>query len=420
MTEVALVGATFYGNRGAEAMLTTTIALLRRRRPDMRFNVFSYYPVKDRASISDGHVRVFSATPAQLVLALLPLALLYVLLGIPGLRGLRRSLPESIQALARSKALICLAGVSFIDGREKFLPFNVATILPAMLVGVPVVKFAQAVGPFDKGANRLAARLFLTRCARVFTRGAVTHSHLADRFDGSFFERANDVAFSFRPEYSLTRGAEGVDAIVQRAEASRAGGAAVVGICPSVVVAKRRAAHGRDYADEVAALVTSLHGAGRAVVVFPNATRGDDPDKTHNNDLPLLADVRARLPDDVRSAVTVVDASVNAADVHRIIAACDVVVTSRFHAMVGALVCAKPVLVLGWSHKYREVMALFGLEDHVFDDSIAEVAALVHRVDDLIEHGADLSAGIARRLGAVQALASRQVDYVDGLLGRGT
>jgi colanic acid/amylovoran biosynthesis protein len=43
--------------------------------------------------------------------------------------------------------LIDLAGVSFIDGREKFLPFNILTILPAMLLGVPVVKFAQAMGP---------------------------------------------------------------------------------------------------------------------------------------------------------------------------------------------------------------------------------------------------------------------------------
>ena len=419
MIDVALVGATFYGNRGAEAMLTTTIALLRQRHPNLGFNVYSYYPAKDRASISDDHVRVFSSTPAQLVLALLPLALLYVLLGIPGLRGLRRSLPESIQALARSKALICLAGVSFIDGREKFLPFNIATILPAMLLGVPVIKFAQAVGPFEKRANRLAARLFLTRCAKVFTRGAVTQSHLEDRFDGAFFERANDVAFSFRPEYSLTRGDVVVDAIVQRAESSRAAGATVVGICPSVVVAQRRAAHGRDYAGEVAALVASLQGAGRSIVVFPNATRGDDPDKTHNNDLPLLADVRDRLPDDVRSDVTVVDASVNASDVHRVIAACDVVITSRFHAMVGALVCAKPVLVLGWSHKYREVMALFDLEEHVFDDSIADLAALVHMVDDLIEHAAELSAQIARRLPAVQALASHQVDYVDDLLSRG-
>ncbi|TVR86214.1 MAG: polysaccharide pyruvyl transferase family protein, partial [Trueperaceae bacterium] len=219
MTDVALVGATFYGNRGAEAMLSTTIALLRRRRPDLRFNVYSYYPAKDRALVSDDRVRVFSATPAYLVAALLPLALLYALLGIPGIRRFRRLLPQSIQALARSRVLICLAGVSFIDGREKYVPFNIATILPAMLVGVPVVKFAQAVGPFDNRLNRLAARVFLTRCARVFTRGSVTHSHLEKRFSGGFYQRANDIAFMFDPAHVLSPRVAALDAILQRVEA---------------------------------------------------------------------------------------------------------------------------------------------------------------------------------------------------------
>lgn len=417
MTDVALVGATFYGNRGAEAMLATTIALLRRRRPDLRFNVYSYYPAKDRALVADERVRVFSATPAHLVAALLPLALLYAGLGIPGVRRLRRWLPQSIRALANSKVLICLAGVSFIDGREKYLPFNIATILPAMLVGVPVVKFAQAVGPFDDRLNRLAAQLFLTRCARVFSRGPVTQSHLEARFGGSFFGRANDVAFLFEPAYALSPRVPALDAIMRRVEASRQAGVPIVGICPSVVVARRRAARGSDYAREIADVAASLARAGKGVVLFANATRGDDPDKTHNNDLPLLAAIRDALPADVRPAVTVVDHGVNAADVHRIIAGCDVIVTSRFHAMIGALACTTPVLVLGWSHKYREVMALFELEECVFDDAIDDVAALVDRVDDMILRADELRTQIARHLPSVRHLAAVQVDYVDALLG---
>ena len=39
------------------------------------------------------------------------------------------------------------------------------------------------------------------------------------------------------------------------------------------------------------------------------------------------------------------------------------IVTSRFHAMISALVERTPLLVVGWSHKYGEVLAQFGLVD---------------------------------------------------------
>ena len=48
MKEVAITGATFTGNRGAEAMLTTVIGRVHDKDPDVICNVFSYYPEDDR------------------------------------------------------------------------------------------------------------------------------------------------------------------------------------------------------------------------------------------------------------------------------------------------------------------------------------------------------------------------------------
>src|SRR5690606_25460263 len=129
-----------YGNRGAQAMLETVVGRLSRERPGLRFNAFSYYPKEDRGLVRDPRVTVYSSTPAALVLWLLPWSLLFgvarLLLG----RRVLRFAPASIRALGESTALVDVAGVSFIDGREKFLPFNVLTILPARLLGVPVAK----------------------------------------------------------------------------------------------------------------------------------------------------------------------------------------------------------------------------------------------------------------------------------------
>ncbi len=69
------------------------------------------------------------------------------------------------RALAESDVLLDIGGITFSDGREKYLPFNILSIWPAMLLGVPVVKLAQAVGPFKNPLNRFLRKDFLFRCA---------------------------------------------------------------------------------------------------------------------------------------------------------------------------------------------------------------------------------------------------------------
>lgn len=416
MKEISIIGATFYGNRGAEAMLSTAIGELEKRQTDLHFNVFSYYPVKDRSLIEKESVRIYSSTPLYLVSVLGPMAVVYALLGILHLYWLQRYFPASVRAIARSKVMICLAGISFIDGREKFLPFNIATILPAMLLGVPVVKFAQAVGPFDHRLNRLAARHVLAHCKQLFARGEKTLNNLEAVFKNSnFYQRADDIAFLFRPEYTLSKNEASIDTglkVLQSLQDS----ARVVGVCPSIVIAKRRQAQGQDYAQEVADLVTQLMDSGHVVALFPNATRGDDMDKTHNNDLPLLNDIVERLLPLNKSKLVVFSQSVNAGQVHQIIRACDVVVTSRFHAMVGALACEIPVLVLGWSHKYQEVMAMFGQEDMVIDHSDLDVIDMCKMVNALLAEIISRHESIAEALPGIKNRSQIQVEYVNQLL----
>ncbi|MBK9441200.1 MAG: polysaccharide pyruvyl transferase family protein [Comamonadaceae bacterium] len=413
MKEVSIIAATFYGNRGAEAMLSATMAEIKARYAGaLRFNVFSYYPAWDAMHISDSDVAVYSATPAYLVLVLLPCAVLYRLLALLGLKTITGFLPKSVRALARSKMLICLAGVSFVEGREKFLLFNIATILPAMLLGVTVIKFAQAMGPFGGFVNRLAARFFLSHCAQIFTRGERTHAHLKELLTSRLnYERADDVAFLFKPEYCLSIPRKGLEKNLVRLESLCSNGRLVVGVCPSVVVAKRARASGWDYAQSIAKLIGDLVGKGYVVALYPNATRGEDMDKTHNNDLPLLDDVeRNLLPETARNIVKFTG-SLNAAQIHKVINACDVHLVSRFHAMVAALSSGVPVLVIGWSHKYLEVMECFSQEDMVFDYKRGGHEAVSTLLDRLLDDRVQRTLTIVNALSGVKRLSQRQVDY---------
>ena len=409
---VSIIAATVSGNRGAEAMLETTVGRVRDAHPDVEFAVFSYYPERDAQLVTDPKVRVYSSTPAYLVLVLFPWC---VLLGVLRLLGIpiTRLGPPSVRALSGSDVLIDLAGVSFIAGREKFLPFNVLTILHAILVGVPVAKLSQALGPFSGRRARMAAHI-LWRCALVVPRGEVTEQNLVDiGFPNSLTFPAPDIAFLFDARDALSHeGVEEARQILTRIESARSNGSTVVGLCPSAVLAAKAVAQGEDYVGFLAQIIGDLNGQGHTVVLFPNATRAGSA-KLRNNDLPVIAQITERMGDSEATSVIAVEGDMDAASLRMVVSACACVMVSRFHAMVGALAGSVPVLVLGWSHKYLEVMSQFGQERYVFDYSSGDRAAVIARLDELIVRRDTVSQEIEDALGDVQSQCREQFLELD-------
>ena len=130
----------------------------------------------------------------------------------------------------------------------------------------------------------------------------------------------------------------------------------VVGVCPSAVVANQSQANGGDYVQSIVHFINYMAHKGYVVALYPNATRSEDMNKTHNNDLPLLNDIMNNLSSETKDKILKFSGPLNASDIYRIINSCDTHLVSRFHAMVTALSSKIPVLVIGWSHKYLEVM----------------------------------------------------------------
>lgn len=103
-----------------------------------------------------------------------------------------------------------------------------------------------------------------------------------------------------------------------------------------------------------------------------------------------------------------IDADLTAGELRRLISHGQVLVTSRFHAMISGLATCTPTVVVGWSHKYREVLDDFGLVEFGMDSSELESPQnIVGKVVDAHSRRDELARQIAEQLPKVQERSLR-------------
>ncbi len=412
---VAIIGGTLWGNRGAEAMLTTTIGRIREFIPDAKFTVYSYYPSEDRELCNDSNIEFLDCRPLTLALKTFPLSLSAWLCKLLHLPLPNHWFGKEVDRIQMSDVLIDIGGITFCDGREKFLPFNILTLLPAVLLRVPVVKLSQAMGPFQSLLNRLCAMPVLVRCEKVFARGAITLSHLESAaLPTELYQQAADIAFSYRAEFSLTdENSALVTEVCQWAERTREEHARLFTFVPSSLVMQKNP----NYVQKLADCIEELIDCGHDVLLLPNATR-QGSSKPRNNDLVAIKSVLESVSNKdsaLLNKVRAVEFDVNTAGLRKMMWASDLVVTSRFHGMVAALALRIPVFVIGWSHKYEEVLADFECPANAVDHGTG-TENLTSRIMHSFNEIDSLKSLIDDNLERIEASSKSQFDFLKKLL----
>lgn len=403
---VATIGAALSANKGAAAMLRTVLEVLPDHLGPCRFAVLTTYPDADRPRAEEAGVRVVPLTPVQLVFPVLPLLLLGWLLRRLGGSGRLANRHPAVAALTGADVIVDLAGVSFVDGRGvPILGYNVVMTGAGLLSGTPVVKCAQALGPFRGRLNRLAARLVLPQVATVVARGERTREHLAD-LGLTNADEAADLAFLL-PVHDPDRDTAWA---VLRAAGIDGPYATVV---PSAVVEGYAAARGLDYPALMTRSCERLAAAtGHPVVVLAHSARPGAP-ASRMNDLPLVRGIGDRTTDD---RVVALAEDLEPAVLRSIIGGGEVCVTSRFHAMVAALAELVPVLVVGWSHKYGEVLHDVGLDEWALTYDELTQSALDARLDALLAEREAVASSLRATLPPVVDRARRNLVAIDRVL----
>lgn len=391
-----MIGATLAGNKGAASMLISSIQNLTDLDPEATFAHLTVYPTADREQNTDNRVTVFDASPIRLGVVINGGALLHRLL--PPLRTKIEDAVPEVKAIRQADVLIDEGGITFVDGRAKFLVYNVATVLPALFLKTPVVKAAQALGPFDSRINHLCSKIILPRMARIIARGDITESYLRS-LELKNVERGADLAFAMNVGEDCRKSLANIVDLSFFEEQD------VVGYAPSQVLAKSASKGETDYVGDTARAIDALVKSGRRVALFAHSAR-QGTEKLHNNDLPVCREVYSRLahPGDVMF----IDSEVSAEELRYLISLCHIFVTSRFHGMVSALSTGVPPIVIGWSHKYAEVLDDFGLAALSMSLEESSPERTVQLVAQAEEQHDDLSATIKREYVGVRQRSMEQ------------
>jgi len=415
--KVSIIGATLAGNRGAEAMLVTSIGKVRESLPGARFVIHSYFPTEDRELCRDFGVEIVDASPKMLVLQYFPVAVADAMLRKVGLAYPRNLMPRGPRELKESRALLDVFGVSYNDGREKFLPFNVLSNWPAMLMGTPVIKLSQAVGKYEGRLTRTIGKWMLRKCERVFARGKETQKMTEDVGIRENLDFAPDIAFLYEEKYSLTdENTDYAAELCAHLDGLRAKGSKVLVLSLSAVVKKKCDKSKIDYVGSMAKIADHFLDRGYVVVLFPNANR-EGKDTLHNNDLPLVDAIAAQCHSAKADAhIVKIARGLNTGGLRRVLAKGDYLVASRFHAMIAGLSLGIPTMVLGWSHKYREILSMFDIADWAYDYKELDVAKVTERIEVFIQSSDEIRRKITANIGRVKGLAQHQFDWLGGFL----
>jgi len=332
----------------------------------------------------------------------------------------KTSLIGSVKNLSECDVLLDIGGITFSDGRLIFLPYNVLTILPALMLKIPVIKLSQAAGPFKNPIIHFYAKKLLNRCTKVFARGEKTFQYLKELgISENRVALATDIAFLYKPEFCLTsENTASINQVIDRINEARSKGTVLVALSPSILVQEKSGMNQIDYDQILINLISSTGSKDIHFLVFPNASR-EKSKKIRNNDIIAIEKLRVKaelsLPRPLLKRITWITYDVDTRGINDLVKNVDVLVASRFHAMVFGLRLSIPTLVVGWGHKYLEAMQAFQQQKYVFDyrDHNLDLHQILF---EMIERNSIIRSEMREAIIVVEKSSEAQFQYLNELI----
>jgi len=368
--KIVLRGA-FFSNKGAEAMMMTARNQLARRLPDATFHVeLPGYQV-ERGKAEGLHIYERRPIPKSRLGRIATLALASV--ANPALvRALK--IDRTAAFIARdidfADALVDVSGFAYGDPWGPHCAraaWALATYFES--TGRPAVFLPQSWGPFTLPGLAHDINELCKAASGVWGRDQQSYDYLRQAAgDNPKVHRGVDMAWLFESS-PLSTGARLLEKV-----GVRLGAKPLIAVTPNMRVFERLPGSGIDN-PYIHLLVTVCRYCastlGAAVLLAPHEIDDFDPDR---DDRRLIRMITEHVGD---TPVAAMLEDYTGPDMKAVIANCDMVVGSRFHSIVAAMSSRVPVVALGWSEKYIELLSQAALQKYVVNfDELDEPAVL--------------------------------------------
>ena len=421
---IAITAASYSGNKGAAAMLQSSIRQLHDRYGErLNIHLMSVYPSEDRKQIPWDFIKIVPCKPEQLLFVAFPLAVLYKLFGwCPPVKKLLLK-NKILKAYSQTDVVLDEAGISFVDSRG-FVMNTYAFVCAAvpMLMGTPVMKYSQAMGTFHSFTNRFLAKWILPKMKLICARGEGTLENLRSIGVEKNVKLCADGAFTMADDERCDRMVDEVcrkDAFYEGCDSADREKNWLVGLSISSVVEKKCNKLNIDYRGIMIDFIGKLNQAGYRVLIIANGARINSQ-KPRNNDLMICDAVYEGVKN--KDMVRWYHREMEAEEIRAYIGKCRFLVASRFHAMIGALEKKVPVLLVGWSHKYQEVLDFFHLGQYAIDFSNLTAESLEQEFYKFVKAEDEIRKNIEENYDAVMESSRKNIVYagevIDEITGK--
>lgn len=321
---------------------------------------------------------------------------------------------ETLKMLDGIDAVLDVHGYAFGDPwGEHYATRTALFVEHCRALGKPYIFLPQSWGPFQRKSTLGRYRAICKGAAALFARDEASQVYVANLLGKpqQSIATSPDIAFRFRAAST-----DEADQLLGELGLKKNAGP-LVGIAPNMRVYERAPGADADnaYLQILIKISQLFMGLGATVLLIPHEIKAQQPVDELNDDRLLIMKVAKALGD---KRVVAMTGNYTAPQIKSIISRLDLLIGSRFHALVGALSSHVPVVALGWSHKYVELLRDVGLEDYCTGHDELDWDQVRQKVMQAWTERDALSAKLRHCMPAIQSKVDHTFDQVAEALKR--
>jgi polysaccharide pyruvyl transferase WcaK-like protein len=315
----------------------------------------------------------------------------------------RQSVIETLQMLDDIDAVFDVHGYAF--GDPWGLHYAIRTeryVEHCRSNGIPYIFMPQSWGPFTDASRQDRYRRICRDADMLFVRDCESREYVANLLGkpAQTIRLGPDIAFRFNglseSEEMAFLNTLGMDSA----------GRPQVGIAPNMRVFERMPGEGIEnrYFQILLEITRLFLDYGATVILIPHEIKMFQDKADWNDDRSLISMVANAVNHSNLIAMT---EDYSARQIKSVISKLDLLIGSRFHALVGAISSNVPVVALGWSHKYVELLRSVDLENYCSGHDEEDSVVILQQVQQAWRRRAELKEQLANCVPDIKASVDR-------------